>query len=420
MRCSLRAYLRISTALVVTAFLAVACSDGPTEPVTDVPAALLKKGGNGKGNGGGGGGGGDNLAPTADPGGPYSGEADLTIQFDGSGSSDPDGPNGKLSYEWSFGDGTQAFERDPLHAYSATGSYTVSLTVTDRKGLPSTSVTTTAEIVDPPGPPDPPDPPAGEILIGAGDIARCNDNGDDETAALIDQDPAATVFTAGDNAYESGTAAEFANCYDPSWGRHKARTRPTPGNHEYKSTAAQPYFDYFGATAGEPGKGYYSYNLGAWHILAMNSNIALSSTSAQVQWLESDLAASGASCTLAYWHHPRFSSGSHGNNSSVGAFWDALYQQGADIIIGGHDHVYERFAPQNPAGQADAANGIREFVVGTGGKTLYAFDVIKSNSEFRYNQDDGVLKLSLYDGGYDWEFITTDGVVRDSGSGVCH
>jgi len=413
MRSSLRALSHITVTLVATAFLAVACSDGPTEPVADVPDALLKKGGNGKGKGGGGGGV-ENLAPTADPGGPYSGGPGQAIQFDGSGSDDPDGPNGKLSYEWSLGDGTQAFERDPLHAYSVPGSYTVSLTVRDRKGLPSTSVTTTAEIIDPP------DPPAGEILIGAGDIARCNDSGDDETAALIDQYPTATVFTAGDNAYESGTAAEYANCYDPSWGRHKARTRPTPGNHEYGSTAAQPYFDYFGARAGEPGKGYYSYDLGSWHILALNSNIARSSTSAQVQWLESDLAASGASCTLAYWHHPRFSSGSHGNNSSVGAFWDALYQQGAEIVIGGHDHVYERFAAQNPAGQADAATGIREFVVGTGGKTLYGFDVIKSNSEFRYNQDDGVLKLSLYDGGYDWEFITTDGVVRDSGSGVCH
>jgi hypothetical protein len=338
----------------------------------------------------------------------------------GSGSFDPDGPNGRISYEWDFGDGEKAFERDPAYAYPAAGLHTVTLEVTDREGL-SSSAQTTARITDPPDLPPPPPPPAGsEILIGAGDIARCNDSGDEDTAALIDQYPSATVFTAGDNAYEKGTAAEYANCYDPSWGRHKTRTRPTPGNHEYGSTNAQPYFDYFGAAAGEAGKGYYSYDLGYWHMVALNSSIARSTTSVQVQWLEGDLAASSAGCTLAYWHHPRFTSGIHGNNSSVGPFWNVLFQQGADVVINGHDHDYERFAPQNTNGQADPVNGIREFVVGTGGKSLRAFDATQPNSEFRYNQRDGVIKLTLYDGGYDWEFISTDGVIRDSGSGTCH
>jgi PKD repeat protein len=418
MKSAFHAVARATLLLVVAAFLGVACSEGPTDPSADQPELQLKKGGNGKG-GGGGGGGSENQAPTADPGGPYDGESGQAIQFMGSGSFDPDGPNGRLSYAWDFGDGASASERDPLHVYSATGLYTVTLTVTDRKGLASSPAQTTADVADPPDPPPPP-PGGGELLIGAGDIARCADSGDEDTAALIDQYPAATVFTAGDNAYESGTTAEYANCYDPSWGRHKARTRPTPGNHEYVSSGAQPYFDYFGAAAGEAGKGYYSYDLGSWHIVALNSSISRGAGSAQVGWLDSDLAASSASCTLAYWHHPRFSSGTHGNNSSVGPFWDVLFQRGAEVVINGHDHDYERFAPQNPSGLADASSGIREFVVGTGGKSLRSFDATKSNSEFRYNQRDGVIKLTLYDGGYDWEFISTDGVTRDSGSGTCH
>lgn len=267
--------------------------------------------------------------------------------------------------------------------------------------------------------PLPPPAPGMEILVGAGDIADCSSSGDEATAALLDSIPG-TVFTTGDNAYSDGTAAEFSSCYDPSWGRHKARTRPTPGNHDYHTSGASGYFGYFGSAAGDPSEGYYSYTLGAWHVIALNSNISRGPGSAQIQWLNAELAASGATCTVAYFHHPRFSSGSHQNGSSQGTFWDELYAAGADVVLVGHDHDYERFAPQDPNGIADPTNGIRQFVVGTGGRSLRSFGTIQPNSEFRYGSEHGVLKLSLYSGGYDWEFISTDGTVRDSGSDTCH
>jgi 3',5'-cyclic AMP phosphodiesterase CpdA len=261
------------------------------------------------------------------------------------------------------------------------------------------------------------------VLVGAGDIALCNGEGDQATARLLDAIPG-TVFTLGDNVYSSGTPEEFANCYDPSWGRHKARTRPVPGNHDYATRGAAGYYNYFGASAGEPGKGYYSYDLGAWHIIVLNSEIDAGPASAQVGWLRADLAAHPARCTLAMWHKPLFSSGPHGDDGTgapTRSFWDALYEFGADVVLGGHDHDYERFAPQAPDGSPDPARGIRQFVAGTGGASPYYFTNIKPNSEIRLTGLNGVLKLTLHEGSYDWEFIPAVGLpINDAGTGECH
>ena len=263
------------------------------------------------------------------------------------------------------------------------------------------------------------------VLIGAGDIASCSSTGDEVTAKLIDDFPTGTVFTTGDNAYESGTNREFDNCYGPSWGRHKARTYPSPGNHEYYTANASGYFSYFGAAAGDPSKGYYSYDIGEWHIVVLNSmceNVGgCGAASPMIAWLRNDLAANRRMCTLAYWHHPLFSSGPHGNQIKMRAAWEVLYSASADVVVNGHDHTYERFAPQNPNGVMDPTRGIREFVVGTGGRSHYAFKAIKTNSQVRNADTYGVLKLTLHPTSYDWEFVAPAGrTFTDSGSDNCH
>ena len=257
------------------------------------------------------------------------------------------------------------------------------------------------------------------VLLAAGDIATCASGGDEATARLLDG-LAGTILALGDNAYESGSASEFRDCYAPSWGRHRARTRPVPGNHEYRSTGAAPYYAYFGANAGPAGRGYYSFNVGGWHVVALNSNVGVGSSSAQVAWLKADLAAHPARCTLAYWHHPRFSSGEHGNHSSMQTLWQVLYDARVDVVLGGHDHDYERFARQTPAGAYDGTRGIRQFVVGTGGRAKYAFSTPKPNSMYRYNSSSGVLRLELTSTSYRWSFITTGNTVKDPGSTTCH
>jgi len=266
---------------------------------------------------------------------------------------------------------------------------------------------------------------ADPVFVGAGDIASCNSQGDEATANLLDTIPG-TVYTTGDNAYDTGTATEFTECYDPSWGRHKARTRPAVGNHEYYSTTnASGYFGYFGAAAGDPSKGYYSYNLGEWHMVALNSmceNVGgCGATSPMVKWLKDDLAANPRTCTLAYFHHPLFSSGSsHGGNSKMKPSWEVLYAADADVVLNGHVHNYERFAPQTPSGVADTAQGIREFVVGTGGKSLNSFDSTVANSEVRDASTYGVLKLELHPSSYDWQFVPVAGdTFTDIGSDSC-
>jgi hypothetical protein len=294
------------------------------------------------------------------------------------------------------------------------------VTITAKAGGKTGKSTITVTAAPPPPPPPPP-PPGSEIFVGAGDIAGCSSSGDEATANLLDT-IAGTVYTLGDNVYNSGTTTEYNNCYNPSWGRHKARTRPSIGNHDYATLSGGPYYTYFGSNAGEAGKGYYSYDLGAWHIIVLNSNIDVSAGSVQEQWLRGDLAAHANSCTLAYWHHPRFSSGSeHGNNAGMQPLWQALYDANADLILNGHDHDYERFAPQTPSGVADNTRGIREFVVGTGGISHYALGVLKANSQVFNSTSFGVLKLTLYDGGYDWEFVHVPGqTFTDVGSGTCH
>jgi hypothetical protein len=256
-------------------------------------------------------------------------------------------------------------------------------------------------------------------LIGAGDIAGCPTRFNDEaTAALIDTIPA-TVFALGDDAYPSGRRADFA-CYDASWGKFKPRTRPAPGNHEYETTGAAPYYSYFDTLAGPSGKGYYSYDVGSWHVVSLNSERNLS---AEATWLQSDLAAHPTQCTLAYWHKPLFTSGSvHAPELTMRPIYRVLYDAGADVVLSGHNHQYERFAPQNPAGGADAARGLRYFVVGTGGTpSRYGFGSPKPNSEVRYNGGQGILKLSLSADHYDWEFISVAGkTFSDRGSQACH
>jgi acid phosphatase type 7 len=264
---------------------------------------------------------------------------------------------------------------------------------------------------------------ASVVMVGAGDIAHCSTTTDEATAKLLDG-ISGTVFTLGDNAYNSGTSAEFANCYNPTWGRHKARTKPSVGNHEYLTSGASGYFNYFGAAAGDPKKGYYSYDRGDWHVIVLNSNcsqVPCAAGSAQDTWLRADLANHPNKCTLAYFHAPLYSSGQHGNGTYVRPFWKALYQANADVVLSGHDHDYERFAPQNPYGAFDSARGIREFVVGTGGTYLRPFGTIKANSVSRNATTHGVLKLTLNSSGYAWKFVPVAGkTFTDSGTASCH
>jgi len=267
--------------------------------------------------------------------------------------------------------------------------------------------------------------PTPAVLIAAGDIAGCDANGDEATAALIEGLPG-TVAMLGDSAYPAGTPQEFADCYQPSWGRFKDRTRPAVGNHEYLTSGATGYFNYFGSAAGETGVGYYSYDLGAWHIVVLNSMCwevgGCGRDDPQAQWLISDLASHPELCTLAYWHFPRFSSGRHGSSDLVEAYWDLLHQAGADIVLTGHDHDYERFAPQDSQGRADPEAGIREFVVGSGGFSHYPFPGAPlPNSEARDATAFGVLVLTLSETGYEWQFVPVEGkTFTDSGSGACH
>jgi len=195
---------------------------------------------------------------------------------------------------------------------------------------------------------------------------------------------------------------------------------PAPGNHEYETPDAAGYFAYFGAIAGKPGEGFYSYDYGAWHIIVINSSIDVSATGPQIQWLRGDLAAHPALCTLAYFHYPLFSSGNYAT-PEMKATWDALYAAGADVVISGHDHIYERFAPQTPAGVPDPARGIRQFTVGTGGRSHLPIVAVAPNSEVRDNKTFGVLKLTLHATSYDWVFVpVTGGKFTDSGSSTCH
>ena len=273
----------------------------------------------------------------------------------------------------------------------------------------------------------PPPPPA--TLLAAGDIASCASSGDEATADLLDSlvaaHPDAVVAALGDLAYESGTLAEFAQCYGPTWGRQKARTRPAMGNHDVLTPDAAGYRAYFGTDPPERSEPWYSYDLGAWHVVVLDSNCSLVGCAAggeQERWLRSDLAAHARPCTLAYWHHPRFSSGvTHGSDSSVAPLFHALYEAGADVVLAGHEHNYERFAPLDSTGNQDPTTGVRSFVVGTGGASHYPFGSPLAGSEVRDETSFGVLVLTLRADSYEWEFVpAAGGTFRDRGSGRCH
>jgi hypothetical protein len=262
------------------------------------------------------------------------------------------------------------------------------------------------------------------VLVGAGDIATCASNRDEQTAALVAAIPG-TVFTTGDNVYMTGTRAQFQKCYGPSWGRFRNRTYPAIGNHDAITLDGQPYFAYFGAAAGPPYDGWYSYQAGTWHIIVLNSNCqsvgGCGEGSRELSWLKADLAAHPDLCTLAIWHHPRFSSGEHGSDRITDPFWRVLFDAHAELILNGHEHDYERFAPQTPAGLADPVDGIREIVIGTGGKSLRLFNRIVANSEVRDASSYGVLRLDLAPGKYSWRFVGTSArAFSDSGTTACH
>jgi len=317
---------------------------------------------------------------------------------------------------------TSRFMRDPRWPALVFALVACLLTVQCSGGGKSGGTPTAPSVPGPSNPSPTPVPVGPEVFVGAGDIAICGGNSE-ATARQLDS-IGGTVFTLGDNVYPNGARVDFQNCYEPSWGRHKSRTRPTPGNHDYGTAGAAPYYDYFGANAGPFGLGYYSFDLGAWHIISLNSNIP-DSGSAQLAWLRSDLAASSAKCTLAYWHHPLFSSGPNATSAGeapIRAYakqlYQALYDANAELVMVGHDHTYERFAPQNPEGVLDTARGIRQFVIGTGGVPLYDFQSVKPNSESRLKVL-GVMKLTLSSDRYQWEFLPVSGA-GDSGTQTCH
>jgi len=239
------------------------------------------------------------------------------------------------------------------------------------------------------------------------------------TAALIDNVPG-IVFTTGDNAYPNGTAADFRNCYAPHWGRHRARTRPVPGNHEYHTPGAADYFAYFEDNAGPPGTGYYMYYAGPWRVFALNSEIPIGPGSSQLQWLRSELSRVATPCTMAYWHKPLFTSGPNGPNREIRELWRLLHEFNVDLIVTGHDHLYERFAPQDADGRADASRGIRQITVGTGGGGLYTPITSAANTE-AIGIGHGVLQLTLAEGLYQWRFLPIPGnTFVDSGMASCH
>lgn len=257
------------------------------------------------------------------------------------------------------------------------------------------------------------------VVLAAGDVASCRTTGDEATAAILDTLPG-VVLALGDNAYFDGSAAEYRDCYARTWGRFLDRTRPAPGNHDYHTPGAAAYFAYFGERAGPAGTGWYSFDVGAWHVVSLNTSAPMAPGSAQERWLRADLAAHPARCALALLHHPRFSSGLHGDNRSVIPLWRALHQAGVDVVLSGHDHVYERFLRMDPGGRPDPERGIRQFVVGTGGAHHVGFYARTRGSQARLSGRWGVLQLTLRAGRYEWAFVdATDGRALDHGEDPC-
>ena len=265
----------------------------------------------------------------------------------------------------------------------------------------------------PSAPPSGSAPPEPEVLLAVGDVASCDSPADEAVADLASRLPG-TIALLGDTVYEYGTAEDYRECFEPAWGPMRSRIRPAVGNHEYQTEGASGYYDYFGTAAGPRGEGWYSYDLGAWHVVVLNSTchrIACGRDSEQVAWLDADLAANPSDCLLAYWHYPRWSSGRHGSQPQIEPFWDVLRDHGADVVLAGHDHTYERIL----------ADGIRQFVVGTGGKSHYPFEGDPlSTTEARNDSTYGLLWLALSAGTYEWEFLGLgDTGFTDAGEGAC-
>jgi len=385
----------LSGALMI-ALVATACRDARTP--ADPDAALL----------------GAALAPIANPGGPYLSAG--TVRFDGSASTDLDG-DAVVGYAWDFGDGNTGSGVAPTHTYAADGLYAVTLTVRDATGAASLPGVTAATVTNSAAAP--------VLLTGAGNIAKCTLPYDEATASLLDGVDG-WVMALGDNAFPDGTLTDYLDCYDPTWGRHRSRTFPVPGNHEYDTGAADGYFDYFGARAGSRGLGYYSVDVGDWHVIVLNDNrnyVSIAAGSPQDQWLVNDLAANRKACTIALWHVPLFLSSNtagYTTNPSRKILWDRLDAAGADLIVNGQEHHYERMAPMRPDGTRDDAAGMRQITVGTGGESVELPTVsVHPNSEVR-GAGFGVLKLTLRAGGYDWQFVPVAGEsFTDAGSGTC-
>jgi 3',5'-cyclic AMP phosphodiesterase CpdA len=262
-------------------------------------------------------------------------------------------------------------------------------------------------------------PPATTVTIyAAGDIGECG-FGALDTGKILDRLPGGFILALGDLAYMNGSAANFRDCYDPAWGRHIDRTRPVPGNHEYETDrTASAYYDYFGDLAGPRGLGYYAFSAGPWRIIALNSEIPHDAGSAQIAWLRNELTTSRTQCTLAYWHRPLYSSGPNFNQPDVKPYWDVLLEFGVELVLNGHDHMYEQFAPQDASGRA-SATGIREIIAGTGGAHLYTPGTPQPNSQVRASAY-GILVLTLTSGSYSWDFASVNNTFRDTGSGACH
>lgn len=270
---------------------------------------------------------------------------------------------------------------------------------------PSTPVT--------PTPPPPPGPQSATVLA-VGDIGECGSPGVAQTARLV-EGLAGELLLAGDLAYPVGTMSNFVQCFDPEWGSNRPRWRPVPGNHEYMTPNAAGYFQYFGQVAAN---GQYAFRAGPWQVLMLDSNVPVNRGSPQYAFAQSELAAHQSRCSIAVWHHPLFSSGPNGNNPMMREMWQLLQQSGVDVVVSGHDHLYERFGKQDVDGRSDAG-GIRQFIVGTGGAHLYEFARAAPNSQFRLSAH-GVLRLTLNRDDYAWAFLDISGATADSGSDTCH
>lgn len=271
-----------------------------------------------------------------------------------------------------------------------------------------------------PGPPSgPPFNPTGQtaIVLAVGDIGECNSAAVPLTARLVERNDG-EVLLPGDLAYMHGSISDFQRCFEPWWGQFRHRWRPVPGNHEYETPGAAGYFQFFGPATGQGGRSYYSFRAGDWLVLMLNSNIPTARGTPQYEFVRGELIANRNPCTVAVWHHPLFTSGPNGPNPFMREMWALLYEHNADMIVAGHDHLYERFGKQDTEGRADP-RGIRQFIAGTGGARLYDFQRTAANSEARVKAH-GVLRLTLNPTSYAWSFLDTNGAVADAGADGCH